>query len=163
MPLFPARPGLLAAVPLVLATGMLAGGCGGGDGADGARPVSPRSSAGSAGPGAGSPAVAGVDPAIGAYVAAVGARDLDALAAAFAPDARVVDVSRTISGRAAIRAWARAEVIGGALRVLSVMERRPDGQRLLVHWAPSGSPGWRAHYDFTVARGLITGADLQYA
>ncbi|MFC5747767.1 nuclear transport factor 2 family protein [Actinomadura rugatobispora] len=163
MPLFPARPGPVAVLPLVLAAGMLAGGCGGGA-EEGARPASAPSPGGSAGPGTtGSPAVAGVDPAIGAYVAAVGARDLDALAAAFASDARIVDVSRTISGREAIRAWARDEVIGGALRVLSIAERRPDGQRLLVHWAPSGSPGWRAHYDFTLARGLITRADLQYA
>ncbi|WP_143591375.1 hypothetical protein [Thermoactinospora rubra] len=47
------------------------------------------------------------------------------------------------------------EVIGGTLRVLRIVQARPDGQRLLVHWAPAGSDGWRAHYDFTVAGGRI--------
>lgn len=102
-------------------------------------------------------------PAARAYVDAVNARDLDALADAFAPDAEVIDVSRTIVGRKAIRAWARAEVIGGRLRVLSVVEQRPNEQKLLVHWAPSGSDGWRAHYEFTIAAGRIATADLQYA
>jgi hypothetical protein len=55
------------------------------------------------------------------------------------------------------------EVVGGSLRILDVVEDRPDGQKLLVHWAPGGSGGWRAHYDFTVADGRLTAADLQYA
>ncbi|MEV5828489.1 nuclear transport factor 2 family protein [Spirillospora sp. NPDC052242] len=109
------------------------------------------------------PAAPDVLPAVEAYVDAVNARDLDALAESFAPDGEVVDVSRTIAGRAAIRAWARDEVIGGTLRVLSVAERRDDGRKLLVHWAPRGSEGWRAHYDFTVSASGITTADLQYA
>ncbi|MBA9006744.1 nuclear transport factor 2 family protein [Thermomonospora cellulosilytica] len=121
---------------------------------------SPQSSASPTPP---STAVAGVHPAARAYVDAVNRRDLNALVDAFAPDGRVVDVSRTIAGRDAIRAWADAEVIGGTLRVLSIAGNRADGQRLLVHWAPSGSGGWRAHYDFTVTGDRIAVADLQYA
>ncbi|WP_202638122.1 nuclear transport factor 2 family protein [Bailinhaonella thermotolerans] len=94
---------------------------------------------------------------------AVNKGDLDALVGAFAEDAEILDVSRTISGADAIRRWASAEVIGGTLRVLSVVENRPDGQKLLVHWAPAGSSGWRAHYDFTYAGGRVARADLQYA
>ena len=45
----------------------------------------------------------------------------------------------------------------------SVVENRTDGQKLLVHWAPEGSAGWPAHYDFTVGGGRIVKADLQYA
>ncbi|MCP2354867.1 hypothetical protein HD597_001887 [Nonomuraea thailandensis] len=108
-------------------------------------------------------AVAGVGRAGQAYVDAVNAGDLDALVASFAPDAVIVDVSRSIEGHDAIRRWAGDEVIGGTLRVLSVAERRADGQKLLVHWAPGGSGGWRAHYDFTIGDGLIVKADLQYA
>lgn len=105
----------------------------------------------------------GVAPEARAYADAVNARDLDALVAAFAPDGEVIDVARSIRGHDAIREWARAEVIGGTLKVVSIVERRANGQKLLVHWAPSGSGGWRAHYDFTVAGGRIVRADLQYA
>ncbi|MEV1177958.1 nuclear transport factor 2 family protein [Nonomuraea sp. NPDC049784] len=112
-------------------------------------------------PATGSPA--DVVQAAQAYVDAVNARDLDALVTAFAPDAEIVDVTRGIRGHDAIRAWADNEVIGGTLRVVSIVERRADGQKLLVHWAPEGSDGWRAHYDFTVAGGRIVRADLQYA
>jgi ketosteroid isomerase-like protein len=102
-------------------------------------------------------------PAARAYVDAVNRQDLDGLVDAFHPDARIVDVSRTIAGREAIRSWARAEVIGGSLSVVRIVERRPDGQKLLVRWAPAGSSGWLAHYDFTVTANRISLADLQYA
>ncbi|WP_410793476.1 nuclear transport factor 2 family protein [Kribbella sp. C-35] len=96
---------------------------------------------------AGTTAPYDVLPAARTYVDAVNRRDLDGLVNAFRPDGQVVDVSRTITGRDAIRTWARNEVIGGSLRVVRVVERRPDGQKLLVHWAPAGSNGWPAHYD----------------
>lgn len=102
-------------------------------------------------------------PAAQAYVDAVARRDLDLLVKAFHPDGRIVDVSRTIAGHDAIRTWAGNEVIGGTLEVLEIVERRPDGQKLLVRWAPAGSDGWRAHYDFTVRGDRITVANLQYA
>ena len=103
-----------------------------------------------------------VDPAVMCYVDAVNAEDLDALVSCFAPDGLIIDVSREISGGDAIRAWADGEVIGGTLEVLEV-EAVEAGQRLLVHWAPAGSDGWRAHYAFEVQDGLIMLADLQYA
>lgn len=102
-------------------------------------------------------------PAAAAYVDAVAAGDAGAIAAAFAPDGVVVDVSRRIGGREAIREWAAREVIGGSLRVDRVTPLGPDAQRLRVHWAPSGSGGWAADYTFTVAGDAITEADLQYA
>lgn len=102
-------------------------------------------------------------PAAQAYVDAVARRDLDGLVNAFHTDGRIVDVSRTITGHDAIRTWASNEVIGGTLEVLEIVERRPDGQKLLVRWAPAGSDGWRAHYDFTVRGHRISLADLQYA
>lgn len=108
-------------------------------------------------------AKAGVSPAVLAYVDAVNAEDLDALVQAFDADAVVIDVSRQIAGQDAIRSWADREVVGGWLEVLEVVEDRRDGQLLLVHWAPGGSGGWRAHDDFTVSDGRLTAADLQYA
>jgi hypothetical protein len=101
--------------------------------------------------------------AASAYVDAVARRDLDALAAAFAPDGVVVDVRRRIEGRDAIREWAAREVIGGSLRVDTVTALGPDAQRVRVHWAPSGSAGWAADYTFRVGGGEIVEADLQYA
>lgn len=102
-------------------------------------------------------------PAAQAYIDAVARRDLDGLVNAFHPDWRIVDVSRTIAGHDAIRTWASNEVIGGTLEVVEIVERRPDGQKLLVRWAPAGSDGWRAHYDFTVRGDRISVANLQYA
>ena len=121
------------------------------------------------GPTAGSPTPSpsavppGVLPAAQAYVDAVARRDLHGLVNAFHPDGRIVDVSRTIAGHDAIRSWARNEVIGGTLQVVEIVERRRDGQKLLVHWAPAESDGWRAHYDFTVRGDRISVANLQYA
>jgi len=103
-----------------------------------------------------------VDLAARCYVDAVNNEDLDALVACFAPDGLIVDVSREIRGHEAIRAWADREVIGGTLEVLEVTPTE-GGQRLLVHWAPAGSNGWRAYYTFTIQDGRITLADLQYA
>ncbi|NUW46134.1 MBL fold metallo-hydrolase [Nonomuraea rhodomycinica] len=100
---------------------------------------------------------------VSAYVAAVNGRDLDALAGAFAADAELVDVGRRFRGRAAIRDWARAEVIGGTLTVLRVAENRPGYQRLLVRFAPGGRGGFDAFYAFTVDGSSITEAELTYA
>jgi ketosteroid isomerase-like protein len=126
-------------------------------GAAEAAPASGGSAKADPGEGAGT-----VDAAGRRYVDAVNAKDLDALAESFAEDGLVIDVSREIRGRDAIRGWADAEVIGGSLRVLEVTPME-GGQDLLVHWAPKGSDGWRAHYRFTYADDRIVKADLQYA
>lgn len=94
---------------------------------------------------------------------AVNARSLDRLVAAFSTDGVVVDVDRRIRGRAAIRAWARDEVISGTLRVHRVTRLAARRDRARVHWAPGGSSGWAADYTFTTRGGRIIEADLQYA
>lgn len=104
-----------------------------------------------------------VTPAAQAYVDAVNSEDLDALVSAFAPAGVVIDVSRRIEGREAIRAWAAREVIGGTLRVDGVTATDEGAQRLRVHWAPAGSDGWAADYTFSTQAGKVTVADLQYA
>lgn len=97
------------------------------------------------------------------YVDAVNAGDLDRLAAAFARDAEVVDVGRSIDGAAAIRSWAEAEVIGGRLTVIDC-ESSGSGADLLVRFAADGGDGgFEARYRFTVDGDLITRAELTYA
>lgn len=49
-------------------------------------------------------------------------------------------------------------MIGGSRRVIEVAEQRADGQKLLVHRAPAGSGGRRAHDDVTVGGGRIVKA-----
>jgi SnoaL-like domain len=106
-----------------------------------------------------------VPPAVQRYIDGVNNNDLDRLVGSFAPDGMVIDVSRRIPGRAAIRQWARTEVMGGRLRVIRVARnpwRRP-GLTLLVRFAPAGSVGWDAYYRFVVRKARIAVADLQYA
>jgi hypothetical protein len=154
---------LLALLAGALTTTVLMTGCSPAPPAGSTAPATPAesTSAASAERPATPPAVAPAAPAQ-AYVDAVNAGDLDALVEAFAPDGQVTDVNRPIRGRDAIRTWADNEVIGGRLQVLSVTAI-PGGQDLLVHWAPQGSAGWRAHYRFTMTATAITVADLQYA
>jgi hypothetical protein len=148
----PSRTTAVAAFPMTL--WLLVAGCGSAP-APAAAPDPPQ-------PTASAPAAAAL-PAVQAYVDAVNTTDLDALVAAFAPDGRVVDVSRRIDGADAIRSWADTEVIGGMLRVDGVTALDPATQRLRVHWAPSGSAGWAADYTFTTRGDEILVADLQYA
>ena len=103
-----------------------------------------------------------VEPTAQCYVNAVNAQNLNALVNCFAPNGVVIDVTRHIQGTDAIRTWAQNEVIGGTLRVL---ENHPHigGTSLLVHWAPKGSSGWSANYDFMTSNGRITQASLRYA
>ncbi len=51
-------------------------------------------------------------PAVADYLAAVNAFDVDAVVAAFAPDAYVNDARREINGADAIRRWAEKEMVG---------------------------------------------------
>lgn len=152
----------LAPITAALTTTVMLAACGPAGSSDSANPAGMGGSAPAVTDGAAvSPGMAPAAPAQ-AYVDAVNAGDLDALAAAFATDGQVTDVTRPIRGRDAIRAWAGNEVIGGRLEVLSVTAM-PGGQDLLVHWAPQGSSGWRAHYRFTMTATAVTLADLQYA
>ncbi|MEU4726300.1 MBL fold metallo-hydrolase [Nonomuraea dietziae] len=100
---------------------------------------------------------------VSTYVGAVNDGNLDALAGAFAADAELIDVGRRFTGRAAIRAWAEDEVIGGKLTVIKVAENRPGYQRLLVRFAPGGTGGFEAYYAFTVDGSSIIKAELTYA
>lgn len=125
-------------------------------------PSSPQSSSAPAAASSGSSRSSALPAAAQRYVDAVNSQSLDRLVSAFAPDGEVVDVSRRIRGRDAIRTWAASEVIGGSLRVDRVI-RSGDRYRLRVRWAPAGSAGWAADYTFAVRDDQITVADLQYA
>jgi hypothetical protein len=51
-------------------------------------------------------------PGVAGYLAGVNAFDVDAMVAAFAPDAYVNDARREIKGIDAIRRWAEKEMVG---------------------------------------------------
>ncbi|HEX6685908.1 MAG TPA: nuclear transport factor 2 family protein [Candidatus Limnocylindrales bacterium] len=126
-----------------------------------------NASSASGSPASGPPAPA-VDPGalmapVRAFVDAVAAKDADKVVAAFADNGVVIDVSRRIEGREAIRRWAANETITGTLTVLQIAESGTDRQRLLVRFAPGGSGGFQASYAFTVAGGRISLLDMQYA
>jgi limonene-1,2-epoxide hydrolase len=55
---------------------------------------------------------ASLPPVVASYLAAVNAFDVDAIVAAFAPDAYVNDARREIRGVDAIRRWAEKEMVG---------------------------------------------------
>ena len=97
------------------------------------------------------------------YINGVNNNNLDSVEHSFASDGVVVDVTRRIEGRSAIRTWANNEVMGGSLRVIEIHQETANRVRLLVQWAPRGSNGWRAWYTFEYSNGFITLADLQYA
>ncbi|WP_327313400.1 nuclear transport factor 2 family protein [Streptomyces sp. NBC_01235] len=103
-----------------------------------------------------------VDPAAQAYVDAVAAKDLDALVDAFHSDAQLIDVGREFTGHGEIRDWARDEVIGGRLTVLKNTPKS-NGTTLLVRFAPGGTGGFEANYEFDVRDGRIARLNLQYA
>ncbi|WP_261300730.1 nuclear transport factor 2 family protein [Paenibacillus andongensis] len=96
------------------------------------------------------------------YVDAVNNGDLDALVNSFAEEAVITDVKRQIKGWEEIRFWGKNEVMGGTLEVLE-NEPKPKGVRMLVHFAPKGSKGFKAYYTFEFKDGKIISADLQYA
>lgn len=160
---------MLRSISLVLLAALLLGACGDGRAADDPLPTFPMAQAPTAAtatvlPNASRTGAIGAVPApVRCYVDAVNALALDTLVGCFAPDGLVVDVRRQIAGREAIRTWANNEAIGGSLEVLAVDAQREGHVRLLVHWAPSGSQGWRAFYTFDYANGQVTRADLQYA
>ncbi|MFI0450915.1 nuclear transport factor 2 family protein [Actinomadura sp. 6N118] len=127
----------------------------------------PSSSASTASPSSSESSAASVAkdllPPVSAYVNGVKNKDLDGLAGAFAENAELIDSGRRFNGRAAIRDWAKAEVIGGTLTVIKVAGNRPGYQRLLVRFAPGGTGGFEAYYAFTVTGSAITKAELTYA
>ena len=55
---------------------------------------------------------ASLPPVVAGYLAAVNAFDVDAIVAAFTPDAYVNDARREIRGVDAIRHWAEKEMVG---------------------------------------------------
>ena len=55
---------------------------------------------------------ASLPPVVASYLAAVNAFDVDAIVAAFAPDAYVNDACREIRGVDAIRRWVEKEMVG---------------------------------------------------
>jgi hypothetical protein len=97
------------------------------------------------------------------YINGVNNNNLDSVTNSFAFDGVLLDVTRRIKSRAAIRKWANNEVMGGSLRTIEIHQETSSKVRLVVYWAPRGSNGWKGWYTFEYANGFITPTDLQYA
>ncbi len=101
--------------------------------------------------------------AVACYFDMVAAKDLEKFSACFDVNAVIIDVSREIKGREAIRVWAKNEVIGGKYTILEVKEIK-DGASILLRFAPNGvGDGFRARYVVTWKNNKIVKMDLQYA
>ncbi|MFJ5261679.1 nuclear transport factor 2 family protein [Streptomyces sp. NPDC088387] len=103
-------------------------------------------------------------PAVRGYVTAVDDRDVEALVAAFAPDAVVSDTGREFRGHDEIRAWASDEVIGGRVTVLDNTPGSGGGSTVLLRFDPEGLlVGFRATYTFDVDDDRIRRVSMAYA
>ncbi|MCA0155801.1 nuclear transport factor 2 family protein [Tsukamurella sp. M9C] len=104
-----------------------------------------------------------MDPVTKAFVDAWNNRDATAMVNLFTADGVLVDDTRTFRGHDEIRTFAEPEVTGYTIEVLTVEERRADGQKILVEVNRNSGGGFKATFDFTIADGRIPRANLQYA
>lgn len=99
--------------------------------------------------------------AIDCYQSATNAKDIDIYLSCFTDDAEMIDVSRTFTGKDAIRDWANREVIpnGQSFRHRSILESEDGYAKTEVNWS-----SWTAHYHYWWNEdGKITKMSLQYA
>ena len=98
---------------------------------------------------------------ISCYQVGTNAMDIDAYMSCFTDGAEMIDVSRTFTGRDAIRAWALREVIsnGETFRHRKILEQGSGYAKTEVNWL-----SWVVHYTYWWDDdGKITQMSLQYA
>ena len=98
---------------------------------------------------------------ISCYQDSANAKDIEAYMSCFTADAEMIDVSRTLAGQDAIRAWALREVIssGETFRHRKILEQGPGYANTEVNWL-----SWVVHYTYWWDEdGKITRMSLQYA
>ncbi len=95
------------------------------------------------------------------YQASTNAKDIEAYMSCFTADAEMIDVSRTFSGKDAIRAWTLREVIsnGETFRHRKILEQTTGYAKTEVNWL-----SWVVHYTYWWNdSGKIIRMSLQYA
>lgn len=110
---------------------------------------------------AGSVSAQPLPSAIDCYQNSTQAKDIDAYMSCFADGAEMLDVSRTIDGNRAIRAWALNEVIpyGNTFAHRKILQEDTGYAKTEVKWS-----AWVAHYHYWWNQdGKITRMSLQYA
>ena len=98
--------------------------------------------------------------AIQCYQQATNSKSINAYMNCFTADPVMIDVSRTIQGRDAIRRWALAEVIpnGATFQHRKIIESKPGFAKTEVKWMR-----WVVHYSYWWDQsGKITKMSLQY-
>ncbi len=97
------------------------------------------------------------------YFDTIAAKNLGKFAACFDTNAVIIDVTREIRGRDAIKTWAKNEVVGGRYTILEVKEIKNEAS-ILLRFSPNGvGEGFRARYVVTWKNNKIIKMDLQYA
>ncbi|MBD0404497.1 nuclear transport factor 2 family protein [Flammeovirga sp. EKP202] len=102
-----------------------------------------------------------IPPAILAYQTGANSEDIDTYMYAFAEEISILDVSREITGRENVRAWALREVIasGDTFRYRETLESGERYAKAEVNWL-----SWVVHYHFWWDENdKITRMSLQYA
>ncbi|KXX70909.1 nuclear transport factor 2 family protein [Flammeovirga sp. SJP92] len=102
-----------------------------------------------------------IPAAILAYQTGANSEDIDTYMEAFADDISILDVSREISGKENVRAWALREVIssGDTFRYRRTLESSEGYAKAEVNWLT-----WVVHYHFWWDENdKITRMSLQYA
>ncbi len=97
-----------------------------------------------------------IPPAVQAVVDAINAGDTEAFVAAFAPDGRVDDWGRVLSGRDGVRSWAATDAIGQNAR-MTVTDAATDGDvtELVFDWSSRRFNGSSRAF-VTVHDGVVT-------
>lgn len=102
-----------------------------------------------------------IPTAILAYQTGANSKNINTYMAAFGDEITILDVSREISGRDNVRAWALREVIpsGQTFKHRRILEQSEGYAKTEVNWL-----SWVAHYHYWWDEdGKITRMSLQYA
>lgn len=98
--------------------------------------------------------------AIKCYSAGANSEDIKKYMSCFTSKAEILDVSRTLKGSAAIKSWAKREVIpnGKTFRHRKILEQKAGYAKTEVKWL-----SWVVHYYYWWDKnGKITKMSLQY-
>lgn len=105
----------------------------------------------------------GLPESIQSYVNGINNSNLDIALSSFATNSSLTYPGGTIVGRDNIRSFLQQNVIGGSVEYIGVVEQSATSIKILVHWRPGRSNGWREHFTFSLSNANITSLLFEYA